>query len=196
MSDRQNIIIERHPWEAFIPDGAKVLIMGTFPPPMARWSMDFFYPNPINDFWRIMSLLFLGDVAALYDSRRRAFDVEAVRRLAAEHKIALSDTGYEVVRHKGNASDKFLEIVRPVDFDALISRMPDCRDVATTGEKAARVLADLTDTVPPKMGEFVVSRNLRIWRMPSTSRAYPMRLEQKAAYYRILLEKAGLLDNL
>lgn len=24
--------LERHPWEPFIPEGAKVLIMGTFPP--------------------------------------------------------------------------------------------------------------------------------------------------------------------
>ena len=53
--DNDDIIIEEHPWEPFIPDGAKVLIMGTFPPGAHRWSMDFYYPNPTNDFWRIMS---------------------------------------------------------------------------------------------------------------------------------------------
>ena len=37
--------LERHPWEPFIPEGAKVLIMGTFPPGPHRWSMDFYYPK-------------------------------------------------------------------------------------------------------------------------------------------------------
>lgn len=44
-----NIPIEYHPWQPFIPDGAKILIMGTFPPGNHRWSMDFYYPNPTND---------------------------------------------------------------------------------------------------------------------------------------------------
>lgn len=58
--------IERHPWPPFIPSDAKVLFLGTFPPGKHRWSMDFYYPNPINDFWRIMGLVFLGDKDALW----------------------------------------------------------------------------------------------------------------------------------
>lgn len=45
---------ETHPWPPFIPPHAKILIMGTFPPAPNRWSMDFYYPNCQNDFWRIM----------------------------------------------------------------------------------------------------------------------------------------------
>ena len=37
--------LERHPWPPFLPEGAKVLIMGTFPPGNHRWSMNFYYPN-------------------------------------------------------------------------------------------------------------------------------------------------------
>lgn len=186
--------IERHPFEPFLPGGAKVLIMGTFPPGEHRWSMNFYYPNPINDFWRICGLLFLGDKNALYDAERKCFREEDCRRLAAEHHIALNDTGREVRRLKGNASDKFLEILTPVPLYALLREIPECHTIATTGEKAAGVIAELTGTRLPKMGEMVESADgLRIWRMPSTSRAYPMKMEKKAEYYAELFRSAGIL---
>lgn len=192
--DNDKIIIEEHPWEPFIPAEAKVLIMGTFPPGEHRWSMDFYYPNPTNDFWRIMSLIFLGDKDALYDKTARRFDLEGVKRLAAEHHIALNDTGHKVRRLKGNASDKFLEILEPVDLSGLLAQMPQCKTVATTGEKAAGVIAELTSTEIPKMGRMVTSADgLDIWRMPSTSRAYPMKLESKAEYYAELFRSTGII---
>lgn len=184
-----HIEIERHPWPAFTPPGARVLIMGTFPPQPKRWSMDFYYPNRTNDFWPMMGLIFYGDRRALYDSTGKNFDLDKIKRMLTERHIALNDTGYEVRRLMGNASDKFLEIVTPVNLDALLARMPDCHTIATTGEKAAGVVAELTGTPMPRMGEMVAGPgNLRIWRMPSTSRAYPLPLEKKAAYYRTLFD--------
>lgn len=41
-------ITEIHPLEPFLPHNARILMLGSFPPPKARWSMDFFYPNWIN----------------------------------------------------------------------------------------------------------------------------------------------------
>ncbi len=185
---------ETHPWPPFIPDGAKVLIMGTFPPGQHRWSMDFYYPNRTNDFWFMMGLIFFGDKDALYDREARLFDLEAIKRLLTERGIALNDTGRVVRRLKGNASDKFLEILEPVPLHDLLGRMPCCHTVATTGEKAAGVIASLTDTAIPKMGEKVTSADgLDIWRMPSTSRAYPLRLEKKAEYYATLFRSCGVL---
>lgn len=186
--------IETHPWEPFIPDGAKVLIMGTFPPGNHRWSMDFYYPNPTNDFWRIMGLIFMGDKNALYDPSTRRFDLEAIKRLMTDKHIALNDTAHTVRRLKGNASDKFLEIIEPVDLAGLLARMPDCHTVATTGEKAAGVVADLTSTPIPKMGRFETSaEGLEIWRLPSTSRAYPLALEKKAEFYGAMLRHIGII---
>lgn len=185
--------IETHPWQPFVPDGAKVLIMGTFPPGSHRWSMDFFYPNRTNDFWFMMGLLFFGDKDALYDREARTFRLDEIKKLLTDKGIAMSDTGHKVRRLKGNASDKFLEIVEPVNFGALRARMPLCTDVATTGEKATNVLASLTGTEVPGMGESVTtSDGLRLWRMPSTSRAYPLALEKKAAYYRRLFQSAAI----
>lgn len=194
--DMINIVseIEKHPWEPFVSANARVLIMGTFPPGSHRWSMEFYYPNPTNDFWRIMGLLYFGDKNALYDAVHKRFALERIKPLLEEHGIALSDTGYKIRRLKGNASDKYLEIVEPVDLRGLLTRMPDCRTIATTGEKAATVVAGITGTELPRKGQYVVSNDgLKIWRMPSTSRAYPLAPERKAEYYAELLRSCGAL---
>ncbi len=53
---RSDSTIEYHPLFPFLPENTKVLFLGSFPPQRKRWSMDFFYPNFINDHWRIMGL--------------------------------------------------------------------------------------------------------------------------------------------
>ena len=195
--NRTELPVETHPWPPFIPDGARVLIMGTFPPAPKRWSMDFYYPNPTNDFWRIAGMVFLGDASALYDNAGKCFRIDDVRALMAAHHIALHDTCRRIRRLQGNASDKFLEVVEAVDLASLLKRMPECHDIATTGEQAAGVVAALTGSEPPKMGEYMEAeafgRRLRIWRMPSTSRAYPLKAERKAEYYRRLWEACGCM---
>lgn len=189
----EDIELEHHPWPPFIPEGARLLIMGTFPPPPKRWVMDFYYPNPTNDFWQIMGLIFCHDRHALYNPSTRRYDLEAIKSLLAEHHIAMSDTGRTVRRLRGNASDKFLEIVEPIELDGLLARMPGCRAVATTGEKAAGVIAQLTATAIPRIGEYVTTpAGLEIWRMPSTSRAYPLALELKAEAYARMFAHLGL----
>ncbi len=193
--DKQEI--ETHPWEPWLPENAKVLFMGTFPPGVHRWSMNFYYPNPTNDFWRIMSLLLLGDKDALYDSKSKTFDLEGIKALTLKHGIALSDTVKKARRLKGNASDKFLEVIEGNDPSLLVAKLPLCTAVVTTGEKATEVMSGLTATAAPKMGCCVpwhpsVGREIAIWRMPSTSRAYPLKLEQKAIYYRQLLKSVEI----
>lgn len=186
--------VETHPWPPFIPEGAKVLVMGTFPPTPNRWSMDFYYPNRTNDFWFMMGLIMEGDRYAYYDTATRTFRLDRIKEMLTDKGIALNDTGREIRRLKGNASDKFLEIIRPVDLDSLLARMPQCVAVATTGEKAAEIVASLTGTEAPKMGCMVRDRRgLQLWRMPSTSRAYPLALEKKASYYRQLFESCNII---
>lgn len=190
--------IERHPFPPFIPAQAKVLIMGTFPPKPLRWSMEFYYPNKTNDFWRVMGIIFHDDVNHFRLSDG-SFDEARIRAFLEEKGIALHDTAAAVVRLKDNASDKFLEIVEPVRLGDLLEKMPDCRCLATTGEKAAGVLASITGTRVPAIGEWVTAtwpadgRTLEMTRMPSTSRAYPLAVEKKAEAYRKLFLKAGLL---
>lgn len=156
--------------------------------------MDFYYPNYINDFWRIMGLLFYSDPMHFVIPERKTFDLPAIEAFLRDKGIAMNDTAACVRRLKDNASDKYLEIVRPVNLAGLLRQMPDCRSVATTGEKAAGVVASLTGTDMPRMGEMLTAPDgLEIWRMPSTSRAYPLRLEKKAEYYGRMLRHIGIL---
>ena len=186
MSDSE---IEIHPFPPFIFPDTETLIMGTFPPQPKRWSMEFYYPNRTNDFWYMMGLIFYGDRFALMQQDGKHFDLSKIKDLLISKQIGLSDTGYKIRRLKDNASDKFLEIIEPVPLKTLIESHPAIKRLCSTGEKAAKVLAELTHTEPPKMGHKVSTPDgLEIWRMPSTSRAYPMRLEDKATYYRKMFD--------
>lgn len=187
-------LIEEHPFEPYIPADARILIMGTFPPQPKRWSMDFYYPNRTNDFWFMIGLIFLNDRYALYNLQEKRFNLDAIKQLLNDKGIALHDTARKIRRLKDNASDKFLDIVEPVPLYDLLQRMPNCHTLATTGEKAAGIIAQLTGTPLPKMGEMVTADNgLEIWRMPSTSRAYPLKLEKKAEYYSAMFRHCGIL---
>lgn len=186
--------LETHPFAPFVPEGAKFLFLGTFPPKPLRWGMDFYYPNPSNDFWRIMGIIYFDDPWHLFTADHKHFREEEIKEFLRREKIALNDTGYRVRRLKDNASDKFLDIVEPVDLASLLAKAPDCTNLATTGEKAAEVLARLTATTAPAIGEVVETvwapdgRTLRITRLPSTSRAYPLAIAKKAEAYRKFLK--------
>lgn len=181
--------VERHPWPPYIPDGARYLFLGTFPPKPERWSMPFFYPNKINDFWRMMGIIFFnGNRDALWDSHLKRFDLDGIKSLLNREGIALWDTGMAIRRHKDNASDKFLEIVEPIDLAALLADHPTITTVVTTGEKATSVIAAQAGIDIPAIGLPIECRvgghRFTLWRMPSTSRAYPLALEKKADAYR------------
>ena len=193
--DPTKLPLETHPFPPYLPEGAKVLIMGTFPPQPKRWAMEFYYPNPTNDFWRIMGLIIYGDKDRLYDPATRSFNLPLIRSMLDRYGIALHDTGHTVRRLRDNASDKYLDIVTPVDLFGLLEHIPSCHTIATTGEKAAEVVASLTSTSAPRMGQSVRDElhGLDIWRMPSTSRAYPLALDRKAAYYETLFRAAGII---
>lgn len=192
--------IETHPFAPYIPAEAHFLFLGTFPPKAEKWSMEFFYPNKINDMWRIMGLIFYADRNHFWNSAERRFEVEPIKRFLDERRIAMYDTAQRVRRLKDNASDKFLEIVEPVNLEKLLAAAPGMEVVVTTGEKAASVVAELTGTKLPAVGEWVeiavAGRTLRHYRMPSTSRAYPLPIEQKAAAYAAMLRAEGMNEVL
>ena len=182
--------IELHPLKPFLPLNAKILMLGSFPPKVERWSMEFFYPNFINDMWRIVGLIFYNNKEHFVEGRR--FDRQRIVDFFQIRGIALYDTATKVVRLKDNASDKFLEVVESTDIGALLSELPECCAVVTTGEKATALVAQYFGCKQPVVGGRVDvcwdSRQLRFWRMPSTSRAYPLALESKAAFYRELFD--------
>ncbi|MBR5175561.1 MAG: uracil-DNA glycosylase family protein [Bacteroidales bacterium] len=189
--------VERHPFEPFLPERAKVLMLGSFPPQPKRWSMEFYYPNFINDFWRIIGLLFYDDRDRFVDLRAKKFKIQEIKEFCSEKGIAMFDTATAVRRLKDNASDKFLEVVEPTDIPALLRRIPFCEAVVVTGEKAAQTLCAAFGAEAPAVGDYsefsFEGRDMRLYRMPSTSRAYPLPIQKKADDYRRLFEDSGML---
>ena len=189
---------EVHPLTLFAPEGARLLMLGSFPPPRERWRMDFFYPNFQNDMWRIFGLVFFGDKSHFLTDDGRAFREAELRRFLTERGIAIWDTAMEVSRLQGNASDKFLEILRPIDLRKTLAMLPSCRAIAVTGQKALDTLLTLVSapSPPPKTGEWTDAalddRHFRLYRMPSSSRAYPLSVEKKAEKYQRMFEEMGL----
>ena len=188
---------EVHPLTLFAPEGARLLMLGSFPPPRERWRMDFFYPNFQNDMWRIFGLVFFGDKSHFLTDDGRAFREVELRRFLTERGIAIWDTAMEVSRLQGNASDKFLEVLRPIDLQQTLAMLPSCRAIAVTGQKALDTLLTLVAAPStPKTGEWTDAalddRHFRLYRMPSSSRAYPLSVEKKAEKYRRMFEEMGL----
>lgn len=185
-----NFATEKHPLEPFLPKNARMLMLGSFPPPKARWSMEFFYPNWINDMWRIMGLIFYNDKHHFEVKGEKRFDKDAIIKFCLDKGIALYDTACEVIRLKENASDKFLEVVTPTDINALLTALPHCTAIVTTGQKATEVITETFLCDEPSVGSSTIffsgKRKIRLWRMPSSSRAYPLSIEKKAEHYRIL----------
>ena len=180
-----------------MPEGTRLLMLGSFPPERKRWSMEFFYPNWGNDMWRIWGLIIFDDKQYFEITTEKRFDRERIAAFCTERGIALYDTACEVRRLAGNASDKFLEVVTPTDLRSLLRRLPHCRAIVTTGEKATDTLIEQFGCTKPSVGEYTEiefdNRTLRQYRMPSSSRAYPLKLERKAEAYERMLREIGMI---
>lgn len=193
----ENRQTELHPLAPFLPDGARILMLGSFPPQKVRWSMDFYYPNLQNDMWRIIGIIFFGHKNHFLAENGKAFDKDRISAFLTEKGIALSDTAREIFRQQGNASDKFLEVIRSIDLQQTLEQLPDCRALVTTGQKATDTLLGIIPAEEPKVGSFsefvYLDRRMRLYRMPSSSRAYPKPLEEKAAVYRRMFQELNFL---
>ena len=212
--------VEYHPLRPFLPERAKVLFLGSFPPQRKRWCMDFYYPNFINDHWRIEGQIFYGDKNHFVDLEAKRFRIDEIVAFCEEKGLAFFDTSTAIRRLQDNASDKFLEVVEPTDIPALLKRLPHLRAIVTTGEKATETICrtmGITDV--PKVNTYVEITNtdgtdekdilantdgtdetdklentnltnltnggsLILYRLPSSSRAYPLSFDKKVEAYR------------
>ena len=196
--------VEHHPLVPFLPENAKVLFLGSFPPQRKRWCMDFYYPNFINDHWRIEGAVFFGDKNHFVDEKAKRFKLEPIVAFCQEKGLAFFDTSTAIRRLQDNASDKFLEVVEPTDIPALLQQLPYLRAIVTTGEKATETIcASLGISAIPKVNTFVTTplapgrgaggEAVRLYRLPSSSRAYPLAFDKKVEAYRQMFETVGLI---
>lgn len=147
--------------------------------------------------WNIFGLLFFGDANRLVDKANKTFRQMDIQMLLEERGIAIFDTAMAVRRLSGNASDKDLKIVEKTDLPAMLAQMPQCHDIVCTGHKSFSVLTEDYGVTAPAIGTYnefaMAGRPMRLWRMPSSSRAYPMKLEEKTEYYRKMLTTIGVM---
>ena len=192
-------MIEEHPLEPFLPSNATLLMLGSFPPQKKRWSMDFFYPNLQNDMWRIFGLLFFNDKEHFLLPGKKAFNKDYLIEFLTQKGIALYDTATSVCRLQDNASDKYLEVIEPTDVRLLLKQLPQCKAIVTTGQKATDIIRNQMEMEEPAVGQSTVfnmeDRTLKLYRMPSSSRAYPLSIEKKAAVYRLMFNELGILEE-
>jgi G:T/U-mismatch repair DNA glycosylase len=199
--------VEYHPLRPFLPENARILFLGSFPPQRKRWCMDFYYPNFINDHWRIEGQIFFGDKNHFVDLEAKRFKIDEIIAFCQEKGLAFFDTSTAIRRLQDNASDKFLEVVEPTDIPALLSRLPHLRAIVTTGEKATETIcASLGIPTIPKVNTSVaislpsdifhlpsdilpLPSSLALWRLPSSSRAYPLSFDKKVEAYRQMFKQ-------
>ena len=198
---RSSDSVEYHPLRPFLPENASVLFLGSFPPQRKRWCMDFYYPNFINDHWRIEGQVFFGDKNHFVDLDAKRFRLEEVVAFCQDRGLAFFDTSYAVRRLKDNASDKFLEVVESTDIRAHLKQLPHCRVIVTTGEKATETICGTMHIAAvPKVNTSIVipdtcnrdDEQIRLYRLPSSSRAYPMPFDKKVQAYRQMFKMVGM----
>ena len=191
--------IEYHPFGTFIFSNVKVMMIGSFPPPRSKWRMEFYYPNFHNDMWRIFGLVFFENKEYFVSKGNKSFDVNRLSTFLKEKGIGIADMGEEIIRLKDNASVKYLEIAKPLNVSALLPQIPLCHAFITTGEKSTETFRmHVSDKIkqPPVGGckSFNhLERAFTLYRLPSSSRAYPMPLIKKAEIYKQCFIDLGIL---
>ena len=212
LSEARAAEVETHPFGPVLPPNATVIMMGTFPPTADKWAMRFHYPNFYNDMWRIYGSVFFDDVNYFRVGDEKRFDPERIRAFMFERGIASCPTVNQAIRETGNASDKNLTVVTPVDLDNILPQVPKVETLFTTGGKATEVLLNLLAEPPAKskypktnqsmdypyqwqsnQSQKADVNDLTLYRLPSTSRAYPLALDKKIAAYKAFFKKIGKL---
>ena len=212
LSEARAAEVETHPFGPVLPPDATVMMMGTFPPTADKWAMRFHYPNFYNDMWRIYGSVFFDDVDYFRVGDEKRFDPERIRAFMFERGIASCPTVNQAIRETGNASDKNLTVVTPVDLDNILPQVPKVQTLFTTGGKATEVLLNLLAKPPAKskypktnqsmdypyqwqsnQSQKADVNDLTLYRLPSTSRAYPLALDKKVAAYKDFFKKMGKL---
>ena len=191
--------IELRPFPPFLPPNTTVLMMGSFPPAAEKRAMEFHYPNFQNDMWRVYGLVFFGNAMHFQRVGEKAFDAEKIKAFLTARGIGSCPGVRRAIRTHGNASDAYLKVVETVELPEILEKIPQCRRICTTGGKATEILLALLETEVRakdfKTGATITARcgdrDLLVTRLPSTSRAYPMKLEKKAEAYRKFFVEAG-----
>lgn len=155
-----------HGFPPFIPEDARVLILGSFPSVRSRAS-GFFYMHPQNRFFKALALVY---------GEREPLTIEERKDFLIRHRIALYDV-IESCSISGSADGSIKDAV-PADIPGILAGYPTIVAVLTTGGLAHRLYT-----------RFFGGGDIPL---PSSSPANAAcHLEELVERYRIIREKVG-----
>lgn len=123
-------IKEKHPdWYHDVPQ-MRTLILGTYPPVSHRWSYEFYYPNKINRFWKILARIAETTLSNLDDK-----DKAKKERIAIMEKlqVGVQNLGKTIEREDGCASDNKIKILDYQDILTIIKKARYLENILLAG---------------------------------------------------------------
>lgn len=117
-----------HPLKSIFDSRSEVLILGSFPSVISR-KQNFYYANPTNRFWKVMSIVFEEEI----------IDRE---QFLLKHHIALWDVIYSC-RIQGS-SDASIKDVKVNDIESILNKS-SIHTIFTTGKKAEMLYQKYVD---------------------------------------------------
>ncbi len=107
----------------------KTLILGTYPPSESKRHFEFYYPNRINRFWKIM--------AKVADSHLNSHTGEAAvlerQALMKTLKVGVQNLGLKIERKDNSASDDMIKILEFQDILGLVKTATSLKCILLTG---------------------------------------------------------------
>ena len=161
---------EFHPFAPVIFENSTVLILGTFPS-IKSFENNFYYSNPKNQFWPILSDIFKTSLKTLEDK------IEFLKK----HQIALWDIVKSCERK--NSSDNNLKNVEVNDLDKLLKKYPKIKYLLFTGKKSMYFY-----------NKYHQKLNLEIYYLPSPSPAYAsITIKDKIKIYEKIFKETQII---
>lgn len=192
---------ETHPWEPYIPNKADKLLLGTFPTHIRnRKNFEFFYPNPNNDFWKI-----IFEAAEIKQEEYLQSEPVAIRKQALDQLgLGIADICKAVYRQKNSSSDNALFPLEFTDIFLLLEKHPNITTiVVTSSSKRNSTLAYLNQycsmngypfkipegTLPKTVFFTFQNKTIKIEIVPSTSRQSRTDRTERLEMYKKALQR-------
>lgn len=123
---------ETHPdWYFDIPE-MNVLILGNFPPHPRRWDYEFYYPNKINNFWKVLAAIAGHELTEMKGTAA----VEERKRIMKKLKAGVYNIAKTIRRKGESARDTDIEIVEYNDILSVIRKHKELKRIILAGYSA------------------------------------------------------------
>lgn len=139
----------RHPYEAWIPENASGLIVGTIPPwrfcvpegELKKKDVNFYYGSENNAFWKLISEV-TGEALHFENSEEA---VEERKRLLKRLHLGITDIIESCVHRNRRSDDASLADIRQKDLRRLLSEHPRIDTLIYTSQFVIRQVNQIAD---------------------------------------------------